>query len=66
VADGVDEKGQLTARDISKNLLSLTKKSVSDNATVLVVTLITLIYLPTQLVAVSISFQRKNFAMFNS
>ena len=49
----MNQKGQLTATDISNNLLSLTRKSVSDNATVVAVTIITLIYLPTQLVAVS-------------
>jgi len=53
LADGLDQKSQGTAAEISNSLLSLTRKSVDDNATVIVVTLITLIYLPTQLVSVS-------------
>src|ERR1700722_5497 len=53
LADGLKEKSQGLTASISNSLLDLTRRSVSDNATVRIVTIITLIYLPTQFVAVS-------------
>lgn len=63
LADGLNQKSQGTTAEISSSLLSLTKKSVDDNATVIVVTFITLIYLPTQFVA---TFFGMNFLTFQS
>lgn len=51
--DGTSQKAQVLASGISRSLLRLTEKSVDDNVTVRVITVITLIYLPTQFVAVS-------------
>ena len=47
-------KSQATAVKINRNIWSLTKDSVDDNATVRLVTIVTLIYLPASFVAVSI------------
>ena len=55
LADGLKEKSQGLTASISNSLLDLTRRSVDDNATVRIVTVITLIYLPTQFVAVSSS-----------
>lgn len=46
-------KNQATSVDINNNMLSLTRDTVDDSATVRVVTLVTLIYLPASFVAVS-------------
>jgi hypothetical protein len=46
-------KSQATAVKINRNIWSLTKDSVDDNATVRLVTIVTLIYLPASFVAVS-------------
>lgn len=51
--DGLNQKCHLTAADINRSLLHLGKKSLDDNVTVRTVTVITLIFLPTQLIAVS-------------
>ena len=62
LADGLKEKSQGLTASISNSLLDLTRRSVDDNATVRIVTVITLIYLPTQFVAVSSS--RRNAGSF--
>lgn len=49
----LDLKSQATAKEINDNILELTKDTVDDSATVRVVTLVTLIYLPASFVAVS-------------
>ena len=61
LADGLKEKSQGLTAGISNALLDLTRRSVSDNATVRIVTIITLIYLPTQFVA---SFFGTNFIVY--
>lgn len=61
LTDGVNQKGQHTAASISESLLRLTERSVDDNMTVRVVTIITLIYLPTQFVA---TFFGANFVLY--
>ena len=53
MTDGTDQKAQLVTSGMSHSVLQLTQKSVDDNVTVRVITVITLIYLPTQFVAVS-------------
>jgi len=54
LSDGLDQKAQGTSAEINSSLLNLTQRSVDENVTVRVVTIITLIYLPTQFVAVSL------------
>jgi len=51
LATAVQFKNQAIARDINDNMLRLTKDTVDDSATVRVVTLVTLIYLPASFVA---------------
>ena len=53
LVDLLDQRSQEVSAQINESTQSLTKKSVNDNKSILVVTVITLIYLPTQLVAVS-------------
>jgi hypothetical protein len=48
-------KNQATSVDINHNMLLLTRDTVDDSATVRVVTLVTLIYLPASFVSVRIS-----------
>ena len=46
-------RSQATAADLNKYMLGLTKKSVDDSATVRVVGIVSLIYLPATFTAVS-------------
>jgi hypothetical protein len=52
VSDGLNLRNQATAAEINHHLLTLTKDTVDDSATVRVVTLVTLIYLPASFIAV--------------
>lgn len=54
LADGLDQQSQKATTNIADSTFKLTKQSVEDNAIVKVITVITVIYLPTQGVAVSI------------
>jgi hypothetical protein len=45
-------KSQATATNINRNILSLTKDTVDDSATVRVVTIVTLVYLPASFITV--------------
>jgi len=49
----MNHREQSTAATINKTLLQMTEKAADDNFSVRTITLITLIYLPTQIVAVS-------------
>lgn len=50
----LDIGNQFNSRQISEQILDLTHESVEDNATVKVITVFTLIYLPASFMAVSI------------
>jgi len=50
LAVALNLKGQSTALSINRNIFSLTKDTVDDSATVRVVTVVTLIYLPASFV----------------
>jgi hypothetical protein len=49
-------KSQATATNINRNILSLTKDTVDDSATVRVVTVVTLIYLPASFTTVRAAY----------
>ncbi|KAF8246074.1 hypothetical protein K440DRAFT_685745 [Wilcoxina mikolae CBS 423.85] len=51
LADALDLKNQGTSAKINERILALTKETVDDSATVRVVTLVTLIYLPASFIA---------------
>ncbi len=57
LATTVQFKSQAIARDTNDNMLRLAKDTVDDSATVRVVTLVTLIYLPASFIAVSLEIQ---------
>ena len=50
----MDHKGQITAMAVNQHMLGLTRETVDDSATVRVVGVMTLIYLPATFVAVSL------------
>lgn len=54
LSDAFNLKNQAIAADINSHLLNLTRDTVDDSATVRVVTLVTLTYLPASFVAVSV------------
>jgi len=49
----LDIENQVNSREISTRILRLTQEGVDDNATVKVITVFTLIYLPASFMAVS-------------
>lgn len=53
MAVALNLKGQTVANEINDKMLQLTSEAFEDNATVRVVTLVTLIYLPASFVSVS-------------
>lgn len=53
LAAALNLRGQATALDMNKNIWSLTKDTVDDSATVRVMTVVTLVYLPGSFVSVS-------------
>ncbi|KAF2761010.1 hypothetical protein EJ05DRAFT_497581 [Pseudovirgaria hyperparasitica] len=50
-ADLLDHRSQVASSDMNKSMYSLTRKSVDDSATVRVITVFTLIYLPASFIA---------------
>jgi len=63
LTDGSNQKAELTASGMSRSVLELTRISVDENVTVRVITVITMIYLPTQFVA---TFFGTNFVQFQT
>jgi len=63
VADGLNLRNQATAAGINHHLLTLTKDTVDDSATVRVMTLVTLIYLPASFIS---TFFGMDFFSFNN
>ena len=55
VSDTLNMKHQQITQDTNENTLALTNAAVKDSATIRVITVVTLLYLPTTFVAVSIS-----------
>ena len=55
VSDTLNMKHQQIAQDTNENTLALTNAAVKDSATIRVITVVTILYLPTTFVAVSIS-----------
>ena len=53
LSDTLNLKHQHTTQNISENTLALTTASVQDSATIRVITVVTLLYLPTTFIAVS-------------
>lgn len=53
LSDGLNQQSQKTANKIADSSYALTQKSVNDNYIVKVVTVVTVVYLPMQGVAVS-------------
>lgn len=70
MAIALDLKSQSTALSINKNIFSLTKDTVDDSATVRVVTVVTLTYLPASFVTVSAqqmrALQNESFQLTSS
>ncbi len=55
LSDTLNLKHQLIAQNTNQNTLALTNAAVKDSATIRVITVVTLLYLPTTFVAVGIS-----------
>ena len=55
LSDTLNMKHQLIAQNTNQNTLALTNAAVKDSATIRVITVVTLLYLPTTFVAVGIS-----------
>lgn len=53
LSDTLNLKHQQTSQNISENTLALTNSAVRDSATIRVITVVTLLYLPATFVAVS-------------
>lgn len=61
VSSGLNIKNQRIAAEMNEHMLKLTEDTVDDSSTVRVVTLVTLVYLPSSYVGVSGSQARANY-----
>lgn len=59
LSDTLNLKHQKIAQTISENTLGLTDAAVKDSATIRVITVVTLLYLPSTFIAVSLDFQKE-------
>ncbi|KAF8244930.1 hypothetical protein K440DRAFT_557560, partial [Wilcoxina mikolae CBS 423.85] len=66
LADALNLKNQETAASVNGHMLMLTRDTVDDSATVRVVTLVTLIYLPASFVATVLGMNLFNFSGTNN
>ena len=64
VSDTLNMKHQKITQDTNENTLALTNAAVKDSATIRVITVVTLLYLPTTFVAVSTSSLRLESDLF--
>ena len=60
LSDTLNLKHQKIAQSVSENTLAFTNAAVKDSATIRVITIVTLLYLPATFVAVSLLFQKNH------